>query len=357
MHRQQRYESKKIFRQIVFSVAISMGTMAAIFAYFAFRQPMGPFFSFRILPLLVGFLFLTAAWVFDATRIYFTTRWWGRPILYRNALSSVLSAYFMSAITPFMVGGGPAQMYVLIRSGLSWGEAGSLVAVCGILYQVSLLLLIFIFIFVFHIGLALQGILLKLLYSFAVFYSVIMFLLFFFLYRPRVLYQLTDWGIAFVKKHFRKARFSEIAVREGVEDFFGDFRRGFGILFRKKPQYLGLNILCYCLRYLCIFLVAYWVLVSVGVSISAVKVVATQIPLNYIYTVMPTPGSSGGAEASMASVFFPFTGPERIGLFVLLWRVITYYFPLIAGGYDFFRRVLRMKVAVPTPNREPSRET
>ncbi len=346
MNYKRQFEAKKIARQIILSVILSLGMMVFIFSYFSFRDTTVHIVSFRIFPLIIGAFCMVGAWVFDALRIFMTSRGWGKTIRFRDSLSAVLSAYFMSSITPFMLGGAPAQMYVLSRSGLTWGEAGSLVVVCGILYQVSLLLLIVVFLFLFDIRVALQGILLKLLYSFAVFYSIIMFLLFYFLYRPQMLYRLTDWGIGFVKHYFRRVRFSETAVRAWVEEFFDDFRRGFSTLFLKKPQYLVWNLLLYDLRYLLIFLVAYWVLLALAIQAPPIQVIGSQIPLNYIFSLMPTPGSSGGAEASIASVFLSYTLPQRIGIFVVLWRVLTFYFPLIVGGIDFFGRVLKQKLAI-----------
>ena len=335
------YERNKITKKIFYSIIISLGTVVFIFSYFSYRGTSVPDLSFRILPLIHGALCMVGAWIFDALRIFITVRAWGKIILFRNALSTVLTAYFMSSITPFMLGGGPAQMYVLSRSGLTWGEAGSLVVVCGILYQVSLLFLIGVFIFIFHIQVALQGILLKLLYSFAIFYSIIMFLLFYFLYHPQVLYRFTNWIINFVKKYFRKVKFSEVAVRAWVEEFFDDFRRGFSILFLKKPQYLVWNVLFYNLRYLAIFMVAFWVLWSLGVFVHPLKVIGLQVPLNYIFSLMPTPGSSGGVEVSIASVFVPYISTQKIGIFVILWRTITFYFPLIIGGISFFQIMMK----------------
>ena len=173
-----------------------------------------------------------------------------------------------------------------------------------------------------------------------------MFLLFYFLYRPQVLYCLTNWGINFVKRYFRKAKFSEAAVRAWVEEFFDDFRRGFSILFLKKPQYLAWNLLFYNLRYIAIFMVAFWVLWSLGILVHPIKVIGIQIPLNYIFSLMPTPGSSGGVEASIASVFVSYTAVQRIGKFVNLRRIITFYFPLIVGGINFFQTVLKSKPTI-----------
>jgi len=346
MHGKERYDPGKLRRQIVVSILISLGTTIFIFSLISFRGISVDLSVFHPEWFLMGFIFLILSWTVDAIRVFLSSRVWNKAITFRQALKTVLSGYFMSTITPSATGGSPAQMYVLSRSGLTWGEAGSLVVVCGILYQVSLLLLIVVFLFLFDIRVALQGILLKLLYSFAVFYSIIMFLLFYFLYRPQMLYRLTDWGIGFVKHYFRRVRFSETAVRAWVEEFFDDFRRGFSTLFLKKPQYLVWNLLLYDLRYLLIFLVAYWVLLALAIQAPPIQVIGSQIPLNYIFSLMPTPGSSGGAEASIASVFLSYTLPQRIGIFVVLWRVLTFYFPLIVGGIDFFGRVLKQKLAI-----------
>jgi uncharacterized protein (TIRG00374 family) len=337
------FEKNKITKKICYSIVISLGTMVFIFSYFSYRETTVPDLSFKIIPLIAGALCMIGAWIFDALRIFITVRAWGKAILFRDSLRSVLSAYFMSSITPFMIGGGPAQMYVLGRSGLTWGEAGSLVVVCGILYQVSLLLLIVVFIFLFDIRVALQGILLKLLYTFAIFYSIIMFLLFYFLYRPQVLYCLTNWGINFVKRYFRKAKFSEAAVRAWVEEFFDDFRRGFSILFLKKPQYLAWNLGCYIIYFILFFSVGFCILKALGVNSPYLRVISAQIPLYYIFGFIPTPGASGGVELTVTSVFLRFAGPQRVGMYILLWRIATFYFPLFLGGYAFFRIITGTK--------------
>ncbi|HAX98375.1 MAG TPA: hypothetical protein DCY12_05690, partial [Candidatus Atribacteria bacterium] len=150
--------------------------------------------------------------------------------------------------------------------------------------------------------------------------------------------------------------FSEAAVRARVEEFFDDFRRGFSILFLKKPQYLAWNLLFYNLRYIAIFMVAFWVLWSLGILVHPIKVIGIQIPLNYIFSLIPTPGSSGGVEASIASVFVPYTTAQRIGIFVILWRIITFYFPLIVGGIIFFQTVLKSKPTIlPETNKASER--
>lgn len=333
----QSYNPQKIIKQILISVFISLGTIITIFLILSFRGVSIDFSQFQPIWLVGGLVSIIAAWFIDALRLCFTTRAWGKPIFYRNSLTGVLSCYFMSSITPSATGGSPAEMLILNRSGMTWGEAGCLTTICGILYQVTLLILLLILVLVFGVHFALRGILLHLLYFFLIFYSTLIFLLFFFLNRLDLVYRLVHWGMRFANRHFPKLKFSEENVLNWVNDFFTDFKNGFRILFINKPQYLLLNIVGYSLYFICFFLVAFFVLLSLGVYVPLKQVLANQIPLYLVFGFLPTPGASGGVELSMSSVFLSSTGPEKISLFILFWRFITFFVTMIVGAITFFR--------------------
>lgn len=353
------YEPSRLKRQLVIAVFLSLGTIVLVFSLGSLRGVSVTEIDeslFRPAFLLLALSCVVGGWFVDGARVFFTVHAWGKRVRFRDAMAAVLSTYFMSAITPFLTGGSPAQLFVLARSGLSWGEAGSLVVICGILYQVGLLtLLVFLFAF-FGMGLALRGILLGLLYSFVFFYSTIMFLLFFFLFRPQLLMRLVDWGIGFVRRHFPKAKFSEEAVRRWIETFFAEFREGFTILFVRKPQYLLWNVGCYVLSFLCTFSVAYLILRALGLFPWYFRVVGAQIPLFFVFSFIPSPGASGGIELSIASVFRGFVGSYRLGSFVLLWRTATYYLPLLVGGVVFFRVLRGLSQNANHERKEPAKE-
>ena len=349
----QSFNPQKIIKQILISVFISLGTIIAIFLILSFRGVSIDFSQFQPIWLVGGFASIIAAWLIDALRLFFTTRAWEKPISYRNSLTGVLSCYFMSSITPSATGGSAAEMLILNRSGMTWGEAGCLTTICGILYQVTLLILLLIFVLVLGVHFALRGILLHLLYSFLIFYSTLIFLLFFFLNRMDLVYRLVHWGMRFANRHFPKLKFSEEHVLNWVNDFFTDFKNGFRILFINKPQYLILNIFGYSLYFICFFSVAFFALLSLGVYVPLKQVFIHQIPLYLVFGFLPTPGASGGVELSMSSVFLSSTGPEKISLFILFWRFITFFLTMIIGAITFFRVLFAIgkkltRVAPPT---------
>ncbi len=333
----QSFNPRKIIRQIFLSLIISLGSIVGIFSLISFRGVKIDLTAFRPAWLFYGVIAIIIAWISDAIRLYVTTRAWRKPIPFRNAITGVLSCYFMSAITPSATGGSPAEMLIMNRSGFTWGEAGSLTAICGILYQVTLLILLFILVFLFQVSFALRGILLNLLYSFLIFYCSLMFLLFFFLYRIDQVYRLVNWGMGFTRRHFPKVKFSEEKVIEWIKEFFGDFKSGFRILCIEKPQYLLWNIAGYSMYFLCFFSVAFFSLRSLGVNLPLLKVISDQIPLHLAFGFLPTPGASGGVELSISSIFLQYTGPGKIGMFILFWRLITFFLSLVIGAITFFR--------------------
>ena len=50
---------------------------------------------------------------------------------------------------------------------------------------------------------------------------------------------------------------------------------------------------------------------------------------------VPIPGASGGMEAGFMGFFGNFVEGSALSVFVLLWRGITYYLPMIAGAIAF----------------------
>ena len=50
---------------------------------------------------------------------------------------------------------------------------------------------------------------------------------------------------------------------------------------------------------------------------------------------VPIPGASGGMEAGFMGFFGNFVDGSALSVFVLLWRGITYYLPMIAGAIAF----------------------
>jgi hypothetical protein len=76
------------------------------------------------------------------------------------------------------------------------------------------------------------------------------------------------------------------------------------------------------------------ILLGLGIDVSNILLIcfAAQA-IVYVITAIPiTPGSSGITEISMAYIYSIFINPSIVGIFVLIFRSLTYYFTMIIGA-------------------------
>ena len=326
---------KQVFVAILFSVA----GILLIFSFFSWHEIPTDFTIPYPIYLLLGCGVLVVAWSIDAIRVFLTTRAWGKKISIGDAYTTVLSAYFFGGITPANAGGSVAEIYVLNRAGLTWGEATSLTAICGILYQLALVIMYFFLFLGSPAQLAVQSRLLNLIYSFFLVYASAMVALFICIQWPKPILHLTGKVLDWLERRFPRFNVSRGKTLGWIENFLGEFREGFIILFRRKPLYLFLNLGMHSAYFFCLFSVAQCVILALGITPSLSTVIRLQIPVFFTFGVVPTPGASGGVEIALTSTFAFLLGGGRVGTFVFYWRIITYYFTLVVGGVAFFRTV------------------
>ncbi len=74
---------------------------------------------------------------------------------------------------------------------------------------------------------------------------------------------------------------------------------------------------------------------------SAKEVFFAQLPLIYAIFISPTPGGSGVGELGALSVFDKFVISKLLGVFAILWRIISQYLSAVIGGILFFIIVIK----------------
>jgi uncharacterized protein (TIRG00374 family) len=78
-----------------------------------------------------------------------------------------------------------------------------------------------------------------------------------------------------------------------------------------------------------------------------VHVIAAQIMLIIIVMMPTTPGSAGITEGGMAALYSVFINTSFIGIFIVMYRLITYYSGLIIGAifqYRIFKSVVSFSI-------------
>lgn len=251
----------------------------------------------------------------------------------RRAVEVILAGFFMAAITPFQVGGLPLQLYAMNRWGISPGKATAMLLVRTILFY-GMLFAASPFI---AVRLGVSSLLFKVLSGYiAVVAGTGLILITLTLFFPALV---TRWRWQ-LSRRTRPGRFRRLLIR-----FLGEFRqfaRGVKLYFvgRNLLYLLAATILTvvYILSY---FGMTAAILGGLGViSVADVpRVLGINNLLMAVLLYIPTPGSSGVAEAAAAGLYSMLCPKHMLGIFVVLWRLFSFYISAFLGGAVALRHI------------------
>ncbi|MDQ7082138.1 MAG: flippase-like domain-containing protein [Aquificota bacterium] len=269
---------------------------------------------YLLLSLFLLFLYHT----FDNLRLFFLSRAVGLrySLLYGYVMSFVNT--FGATVTPAHIGGEAAAVYMLLRKGASLHKVMSIVTMKAVSGGVFFLLCLPLFVYYLHEHPAEAVRVLKVLGA-VLFVSVSVYFAFDLL----------------VRRNLRRADLRKF--RESLKRYV-NYLRIFGY---KRKGYLFLSILSSLLLYACFLLFAPVLVLSFGAEADFVKLVFDQIVLLYALFISPTPGGSGVGEIGGLAVFRGHLQPYEIGVFVILWRVISQYMSAFIGGVLFLVCLLK----------------
>ena len=262
-----------------------------------------------------------------------------------DSMKIVVANLFLGCITPSTAGGEPIRIYLLKKKGLSSGSATA--SVLG----ERLLDAIFILLGVPFAFLIFKDIIDEPWLEKALFIGVFIFILAFILFAYSIknpdktkhfLILISQKINKIFKKEDKNKKIVKKINRE-VENFHKTmiFFLGEG----KKTFFKSfiLTIVFWSTG----FMIPSMILLGLGLKPFFIESYAAQILLIVIIMMPTTPGSAGVTEGGIAVLYAPLIGTTLLGIFVLIFRLITYYMNLIAGAlfqYKIFRSVASFSI-------------
>ena len=244
---------------------------------------------------------------------------------------TVMVGQFFASITPFATGGQPAQVYMMRRMGVDGGTGSSivilksvllqsvLVAYCTVLYITNRFFLIdFIpkFNTLFFIGIT-ASILLLGLYGLFMFKS-----------------NAADKAVHIFLKilHFFKITKNPDEKFNEIKESLERFKEGFRILAKRKI-YLFLAYIAQFAQLTSLFFVPVFMMRALeGMFMFTNELFVCTAMVVMIAAMVPTPGTTGGAEGLSLLFISPFFYNSPKMSVILIWRILTYYSNIIFGG-------------------------
>ncbi|RMH71571.1 MAG: UPF0104 family protein [Gemmatimonadetes bacterium] len=293
------------------------------------------------LPFLGLALLSTAIeWFFSSLKLYLFVVLHNEKISLWTCFRTITINYFVSATTPSSIGGGVAQTYVLHKEGVHASHAFAIliisfsstvffltVATAGSLaLQPAILNISPKFLPVLYFSIA--GVILVLTAITAVLFHPQPFQ-----HGLRLIFQ--------VLSHLsRRDWLADRAPGQRLLHQFNRFQQEFVRLLREETGLVLFSLVLVALALTARFATAYFLIRGFGVEVHFGDVWILQTLLFFSTYLIPTPGSSGAAEIASVALMGLIVPAEVLGLFTVIWRVVTTYLAVILGGF-FFLTYLR----------------
>ncbi len=289
-----------------------------------YLQQVNPFF------LLLAFLIHILSMCFWALRVQKMSGSLGYRIGFFYGLNLVFANLLAAAITPSQAGGEPVRIHELYRAKVPLGDATAIVIVERVLDGIVLAFLAAFAMIVLADQWKSVGAISQVM-VFITWIFVIGCLLLFYLAikRPDVVKKVVHRIARFFTRTWEIARVEVFVVRADKEI---DNFNGAVITFVKSAKGgLLWGLLFSLLYWISEILIASLILLGLGQPPLILESFVIQLILAILMMLPLTPGSSGIAEVGAISLYALFIPASIVGIFVVIWRIILFYFNIALG--------------------------
>lgn len=260
----------------------------------------------------------------------------------------VIANLFLAGITPSMAGGEPVRIYLLNKNGLSIGSATASVLGERVLDAIFILLCVPFAFFVFSQYIDV------LLIQIGLVIGIVVFIIGIVLFAITVKYpNKTKSFLIFlsnkISKLFKKKKI-KYSIKNKINTEVDNFHKSiiFFISGEKKVFFIvGSLTIAY---WATIFMIPSMILLGLGLEPFFIPSYAAQVLLIVIIMMPTTPGSAGVTEGVIAGMYGALISSSfLIGIFVLIFRFITFHINLIVGvifQYRIFKSVASFSLDV-----------
>lgn len=272
--------------------------------------------------------------ILGGARMWVCARGLGERVPLRACVAANCANVFLGGVTPSQSGGGPAQIWLLWRGGLSLAAA-TVTSACTFLGTIATFLVLAVHV-AFGPASAFQAGGMRLFTSGTVtLFAVCLVASLAALLRPGLVHgplralvmRVPRWGRAWAAGE--RFRGLQLLVNDSAQLLGRGMHRG------KRWLFLGL-VLSFAV-YANKFSIAWTVLRGIGISLPLPVVLRSQ-ELQYLVTYFaPTPGASGFAEYSAARLLENLVPETALGAYLIAWRALTLYVGMLAGAMVLVR--------------------
>jgi len=279
--------------------------------------------------LLIGIFLLFSYWFFKSIVTWTIARKYNK-YRFRQAFRMIVETNFFHAVTPFSSGGQPYEIYSLKKAKLKITDATNVSVQSFITYQVALVFLgIIAIICNYYLNLFPDNKVLSKLVSLGFIINFLVIVVLFLLsFTRRISNFLLNIIISILNK--LKIFKDKEKIKNDLDKYLKEFNEGAKKIFENKFEFLLLTLL-QLVSLVSLYLIPFVLFEGIDVYINPLLVIITSAYVMLIGSFVPIPGGTGGLEYGFVAFFTNFNNTKIVTAIMLLWRFITYYFPMILG--------------------------
>lgn len=327
---------KKIVLNSIIIIAVSVVLVLLVFFTDGVENMINMIVGTEYKWLVIAFSCTVLYWVFGS----FTLGMLKKGIIGKKndpgqTFKTVMVGMFFSALTPFATGGQPAQIYMLKRMGVDGGTGTSIIILKSVFNQTILMIITIGLYFANRQFLVMNIPKFNILFIIGSTANLILLSLYgLFLFNSKAA-EKAVWYTLKVMSFFKIINDPEEKM-EGMHDSLGRFKAGVRILNKNKLYILGAFVM-QSLQHFFLFCVPVFMLRAIEGSFTSIfggvfDIFVCTSMVFMIAALVPTPGTSGGAEGLSLLCIAPFFYNSPKMSVVLVWRLLTYYANIVVGA-------------------------
>ncbi len=322
----ERSQRKWLYMSIAFSLVVLV-----IILFFTinantieYLKKVNPWF------LLLAFLTHILTMCFWAMRVKKMAGSLGYPIKFFYSLNLVFANLLAAAVTPAQAGGEPVRVHELYKAKVPLGDATAIVIMERVLDGVALAALAAFAMFALteewkSLG-TISDIMVYITWIFVVGCLVLFYLA---VRRPDVMKRMAEKAARFFTRKWEPAKVATLLER--IEKEIANFHAAVIKFVKSAKSGLLWGFLFTLLYWVSEIVTASLILMGLGQPPLFFESFVIQLILAILMMLPLTPGSSGIAEVGATSMYALFIPAAIVGVFVVLWRVVLYYFNIALG--------------------------
>ncbi len=280
--------------------------------------------------LLLAFMTHLLTMCFWAWRVENMTGSLGYRVGFFYSLNLVFANLLAAAVTPAQAGGEPVRIHELYKAKVPLGDATAIVIMERVLDGIALALLAAFSMVVLTEQWKSLGTVSEVMVVVTwVFVVGCLFLFYVSIRRPDLVKKVVNRSARYLTRRWENRRVENLLARADreIDNFQGATIR----FVRTARGGLGWGMLFTLLYWVSEITTASLILIGLGQPPLFLESFVIQLILAILMMMPLTPGSSGIAEIGATSMYALFIPAPIVGIFVVVWRVVLYYFNIALG--------------------------